>query len=199
MLLVCLARCRTGQVHTKISMQNGVDKPKRLLQFVAFVHLPFSFMSLDLLCSFTLVYEGHFVLCLRQQILTSRGDVKRANQNTTIIERKLSPFWRKRLHCSIKLELRLFPWLRELLPKFTGLNHLILYVDFSKKKKAFSAKFEFNSNFFRNPYLRTIKVIKCPPYSSPHGNTNSNPTPNLQDKPNTKANSKVTTRWFTLD
>ena len=34
----------------------------------------------------------------------------------------------KRLHCSRNEELRLFPWLRELLPKFTGLNHLILYV-----------------------------------------------------------------------
>ena len=34
----------------------------------------------------------------------------------------------KRLHCSRNEELRLFPRLRELLPKFTGLNHLILYV-----------------------------------------------------------------------
>ena len=34
----------------------------------------------------------------------------------------------KRPHCSRNEELRLFPWLRELLPKFTGLNHLILYV-----------------------------------------------------------------------
>ena len=34
----------------------------------------------------------------------------------------------KRLHCSRNEELRLFPWLRELLPKFMGLNHLILYV-----------------------------------------------------------------------
>ena len=37
----------------------------------------------------------------------------------------------KRLHCSRNEELRLFPWLHELLPKFTGLNHLILYVDFA--------------------------------------------------------------------
>ena len=57
-----------------------------------------------------------------------------------------------RLHCSRNEELRLFlPWLRELLPKFTDLNHLNLYVDL---QKAFSAKFEFNSNFFRNPKAR---------------------------------------------
>ena len=38
-----------------------------------------------------------------------------------------------RLHCSRNEELRLFlPWLRELLPKFTDLNHLNLYVDFAK-------------------------------------------------------------------
>ena len=42
---------------------SGVDKSTQLLQFLAFVHLPFSFRSLDLLCRFTLVYEGHFVLC----------------------------------------------------------------------------------------------------------------------------------------
>ena len=29
-------------------MQKEVDRPTRLLQFVAFVHLPFSFRSLDL-------------------------------------------------------------------------------------------------------------------------------------------------------
>ena len=49
-------------------MQNEVDKPTRLLQFVAFVHLPFSFRSLDFFCSFTLVYEGHFVLCYKTKI-----------------------------------------------------------------------------------------------------------------------------------
>ena len=49
-------------------VQNEVDKPTRLLQFVAFVHLPFSFRSLDLFCSFTLVYEGHFVLCYKTKI-----------------------------------------------------------------------------------------------------------------------------------
>ena len=35
-----------GQIN--ISMQNEVEKPTRLLQFVAFVHLPFSFRSLNL-------------------------------------------------------------------------------------------------------------------------------------------------------
>ena len=49
-------------VEDQISV-NGVSRPTRLLRFVAFVHLPFSFRSLDLLCRFTLVYEGHFVLC----------------------------------------------------------------------------------------------------------------------------------------
>ena len=38
-----------------IFVQKEVDRPTRLLQFVAFVHLPFSFRSLDLFCSFTLV------------------------------------------------------------------------------------------------------------------------------------------------
>ena len=46
---------RTGPVHINISVQKEVDRPTRLLQFVAFVHLPFSFQSLDLFCSFTLV------------------------------------------------------------------------------------------------------------------------------------------------
>ena len=49
-------------------VQNEVDKPTRLLQFVAFVHLPFSFRSLDLFCSFTLVYEELFVLCYKEKI-----------------------------------------------------------------------------------------------------------------------------------
>ena len=50
-----------------ITVQKGVDKPTRLLHF-AFVHLQFSFRSLDLFCSFTLVYEGHFVLCDKEKI-----------------------------------------------------------------------------------------------------------------------------------
>ena len=38
-----------------VFLQKEVDRPTRLLQVVAFVHLPFSFRCLDLLCSFTLV------------------------------------------------------------------------------------------------------------------------------------------------
>ena len=49
-------------------MQNEVDKPTRLLRFVAFVQLPFSFRSFDLFCRFTLVYEGHLVLCCKEKI-----------------------------------------------------------------------------------------------------------------------------------
>ena len=40
---------------TSCPVQKEVDRPTRLLQFVAFVDLPFSFRSLDLFCSFTLV------------------------------------------------------------------------------------------------------------------------------------------------
>ena len=51
-----------------ILMQNEVDKPTRLLRFVALVHLPFSFRSFDLfVASFTLVYDGHFVLCCNSE------------------------------------------------------------------------------------------------------------------------------------
>ena len=49
-------------------MQNEVDKPIRLLRFVAFVQLPFSFRSFDLFCRFTLVYQGHLVLCCKEKI-----------------------------------------------------------------------------------------------------------------------------------
>ena len=84
---------------------------------------------------------------------TNRGDVKRTNQKHDPLSRKTCHLsGATRLHCSRNEELRLFlPWLRELLPKFTDLNHLNLYVDL---QKAFSAKFEFNSNFFRNPKAR---------------------------------------------
>ena len=44
------------------------DRPTRLGRFVAFVHLPFSFRSLDLLCCFTLVFEGHFELCYKEKL-----------------------------------------------------------------------------------------------------------------------------------
>ena len=42
-----------------------------------------------------------------------------------------------------------------------------------------------------------VKVMKCPPYSSPERCINSNVNPNLKNDPNTKANSKVTP-WFKL-
>ena len=44
--------------------------------------------------------------------------------------------------------------------------------------------------------IRKIKVIKCPPNSFPQGHINSNPK--LKDNPYTKANPKVTMRWFML-
>ena len=33
---------------TGFGVKNGIDRPTRLLRFVTFVHLPFSFRSLDL-------------------------------------------------------------------------------------------------------------------------------------------------------
>ena len=39
-------------------LQKEVDRPTRLLQFVAFVHLPFSFLSLDLLVASLLFRKG---------------------------------------------------------------------------------------------------------------------------------------------
>ena len=51
-----------------ILMQNEVDKPTRLLRFVALVHLPFFFSVSPPFCRFTLVYEGHFVLCCKEKI-----------------------------------------------------------------------------------------------------------------------------------
>ena len=40
----------------------------RLLRFVAFVHLPFSFQFPDLFCRFSVVYDGHFVLCCKEKL-----------------------------------------------------------------------------------------------------------------------------------
>ena len=48
-------------------MQNEVDKPTRLLQFVALVHFLFFLRSLNLFVA-SLVYEGHFVLCCMEKI-----------------------------------------------------------------------------------------------------------------------------------
>ena len=40
----------------------------RLLRFMTFVHLPFSLRSLNLFRCFTRVYEGHFVLCYKEEL-----------------------------------------------------------------------------------------------------------------------------------
>ena len=54
-LSVLRGKTRPAKSMGSLSMQKEVDRPTRLLQFVAFVDLPFSFRSLDLFCSFTLV------------------------------------------------------------------------------------------------------------------------------------------------
>ena len=43
---------------TYLLVQNEVHKPIRLLQFVAFVHLPFSFRSLNLFVASLLFMQG---------------------------------------------------------------------------------------------------------------------------------------------
>ena len=46
--------------------------------------------------------------------------------------------------------------------------------------------------------IRNIKIMKCPPNSSPQGDRNSNLNPNLKGNPKKTANLKVTTRCFTF-
>ena len=46
-------------------MQKEVDRPTRLLEFVAFVHLPFSFRSLDLFVASLLCYKEKIELLHR--------------------------------------------------------------------------------------------------------------------------------------
>ena len=46
--------------------------------------------------------------------------------------------------------------------------------------------------------LQAVKVIKCPPNSSPQRDININPNPNIKDNSNRDAYPKVLTRWFTL-
>ena len=48
----------TGLIISVILMQNEIDKPTRLLRFVALVHLPFSFRSLDLFIASLLFMKG---------------------------------------------------------------------------------------------------------------------------------------------
>ena len=47
--------------------QKEVDKPTRLLQFVAFVHLPFSFRSLDLFVASLLFRKGTSFCVIRRK------------------------------------------------------------------------------------------------------------------------------------
>ena len=54
--------CPTKQ-HRGRSDQCKMKLTTGLLRLMTFVHLPFSFRSLNLLCRFTIVYEGHFMLC----------------------------------------------------------------------------------------------------------------------------------------
>ena len=51
----------------KNGMQNEVDRPTRLLQFVAFVHLPFSFRSLDLFVASLLFMKGTSFYVVRRK------------------------------------------------------------------------------------------------------------------------------------
>ena len=50
-----------------LKMQMAVDKPTRLLQFVAFVHLPFSFRSLDLFVASLLFRKGTSFCVIRRK------------------------------------------------------------------------------------------------------------------------------------
>ena len=54
---VCFAR----------EVQKEVDRPTRLLQFVAFVHLPFSFRSLDLFVASLLFRQGTSFCVIRRK------------------------------------------------------------------------------------------------------------------------------------
>ena len=50
-----------------IIVQKEVDRPTRLLQFVAFVHLPFSFRSLDLFVASLLFRKGTSFCVIRRK------------------------------------------------------------------------------------------------------------------------------------
>ena len=49
-------------------MQKEVDRPTRLLQFVAFVHLPFSFRSLELFVASLLFRQGTSFCVIRRKL-----------------------------------------------------------------------------------------------------------------------------------
>ena len=48
-------------------LQKEVDRPTRLLQFVAFVHLPFSFRSLELFIASLLFRKGTSFCVIRKK------------------------------------------------------------------------------------------------------------------------------------
>ena len=50
-----------------MSVQKEVDRPTRLLQFVAFVHLPFSFRPLDLFVASLLFRKGTSFCVVRRK------------------------------------------------------------------------------------------------------------------------------------
>ena len=54
-------------LHKIVLMQKEVDRPTRLLQFVAFVHLPFSFRSLDLFVASLLFRQGTSFCIIRRK------------------------------------------------------------------------------------------------------------------------------------
>ena len=67
-IYVHFSGCPAKQNHGRSDQRKiGLTGPAQLLWFVAFVHLLFSFRSFDLLCRFTLVCEGHFVLCYKEK------------------------------------------------------------------------------------------------------------------------------------
>ena len=63
-------------------------------------------------------------------------------------------------------ELRLFPWLRELLPNFTVLNHLIPYVDFAKR---LSFKIRVQFHFFSVTQRQECKGVQLSNLLSEYG------------------------------
>ena len=48
-------------------LQKGADRPTRILQFEAFVHLPFSFQSLDLFVASLLFRKGILFCFIRRK------------------------------------------------------------------------------------------------------------------------------------
>ena len=72
-----------------------------------------------------------------------------------------------------------------------------IHDDLNKRHKVSAhLSHKLHHHFWRE--IRTIKVIKCPLNSSPPGDINSNRNPSLNNNPNTDANPKGTTRWFTF-